>query len=171
LLILRHTQSPHRAALALDVARLCRARRIGVIVAGDLGLAVRLRAGLHLPERQARTAGPRIRLWHRAAKRPLTVAAHDRLALRRGRSLGADAALLSPLFPTHSHPGAKGLGLLAFRRLARCAGQPVYALGGVTAHTFRHVRSSGAVGVATVGGLSAGAKRDDSAKDSGPFSR
>lgn len=153
LVVFRHYDMPGRAALAAHLARLCRARRLVLLVAADLDLAVRLGAGVHLPEGLAVAASPRLRLWHRRRGRCLTAAAHGRLALCRAAGLGADAALLSPVFPTASHPGAKSLGPLAFRRLARGAALPVYALGGVTGRTIGRLAASGAAGVATVGGL------------------
>lgn len=45
---------------------------------------------------------------------------------------GADAILLSPVFPTRSHPGGKVLGPLRFLLLARQSPLPVIALGGMT---------------------------------------
>jgi thiamine-phosphate pyrophosphorylase len=153
LVVLRHYGDPERVLLAGRLAKVCRARRLVLVVAGDLGLAIRLRAGLHLAEGLARTASPRLRLWHRRGGGLLTVAAHSAAALQRARRLGADAALLSPVFPTVSHPEAAGLGPLAFRRLCRGAGLPVYALGGVSVTTVRRLAGSGAVGIATIGGL------------------
>jgi thiamine-phosphate pyrophosphorylase len=49
-----------------------------------------------------------------------------------GRAAKADAILLSPVFPTRSHPGAPVLGPIRFRLLAQKAGPPVIALGGMT---------------------------------------
>lgn len=51
----------------------------------------------------------------------------------------ADAVLISPAFPTRSHPGAKALGLLRFRLLASHATKPVIALGGMTPRTARRL--------------------------------
>jgi thiamine-phosphate pyrophosphorylase len=51
----------------------------------------------------------------------------------------ADAVLLSPAFPTRSHPGAPALGPLRFRFLAAHAQMPVIALGGTTARTARRL--------------------------------
>jgi len=153
--ILRHYAADNRAALARSLARACRARRLVLLVAGDLDLAVAVGAGLHLPEGMARESLARIRLWRRRRLAPLTCAAHSRPALRRAAMIGATAALLSPVFPTLSHPGAKVLGSLAFRRLVRSAGVAVYALGGVNAATIGRLTGSGAAGIACVGGLSA----------------
>lgn len=44
----------------------------------------------------------------------------------------ADAVLLSPVFPTRSHPGARGLGAVRFLLMARHSPVPVIALGGMT---------------------------------------
>ncbi len=44
---------------------------------------------------------------------------------------GADAAMLSPVFASRSHPGAAALGPLRFRQLASFARMPVIALGGM----------------------------------------
>lgn len=153
LVILRHYAAPDRDAMARRLARACRVRGLRLLVAGDVGLACRMGLGLHLPEGMARTPPALVGLWRRRGGGPLTVAAHDRRALAQARRLKADAALLSPVFPTASHPGASGLGPLAFRILVRRAGLPVYALGGVTTKRIGRLRGSGAVGVATVGGL------------------
>ncbi len=48
-----------------------------------------------------------------------------------GRAVRADALLLSPVFPTRSHPGATTLGPARFRLLAALSRKPVIALGGM----------------------------------------
>ncbi|WP_301750785.1 thiamine phosphate synthase [uncultured Erythrobacter sp.] len=63
--------------------------------------------------------------------------AHDLTELGLAARLGADAALLSPVFPTRSHPGGRVLGPVRFRLLARQAPLPVIALGGMTAAQAR----------------------------------
>ena len=67
-------------------------------------------------------------------------AAHSLRELRC--AAGADAVLLSPVFPTRSHPGAKALGPLRFRLLAARAPAPVIALGGMTSDRARRLRHS-----------------------------
>jgi thiamine-phosphate pyrophosphorylase len=51
----------------------------------------------------------------------------------------ADAVLVSPVFPTRSHPGAQTLGPVRFRLLASHASMPVIALGGMTGTAVRRV--------------------------------
>ena len=56
-----------------------------------------------------------------------------------GRTSQAAALLLSPAFPTRSHPGRKALGPIRFRLLAARAQVPVIALGGMSPRTARRL--------------------------------
>jgi thiamine-phosphate pyrophosphorylase len=148
--IFRHYGDRERAATGARVARLARARRLVLLVAGDAGLAARLRAdGVHLPERLAARARGLHR--RRGSRWLVTAAAHSRPALVRAARAGADAALLSPVFATASHPGAPALGILRFAALARRAPLPVIALGGITARARRRLIAAGAAGIAGIG--------------------
>lgn len=51
----------------------------------------------------------------------------------------ADAVLVSPVFPTRSHPGGSILGPVRFRLLAARSAVPVIALGGMTAFRARRL--------------------------------
>lgn len=62
----------------------------------------------------------------------------------------ADAILLSPVFPTRSHPGGKVLGPVRFLLLARQSPLPVIALGGMTR---AHARQLPIPGWAAIDGL------------------
>jgi len=57
------------------------------------------------------------------------------------------------VFPTHSKPGAVGLGSGGLARLLPLAPAPVYALGGVTASNFEVCLEAGCAGVAAIRGL------------------
>lgn len=145
--VLRHDDDPDRAALGRDLARLCRARRLVLVVAGDVRLAAELRAGVHL--RAGRWPGfPR-------AFRVVTSSAHTPLELRRAARAGAALAFLSPVFATESHPGAPALGPLRWVAVARGLRTPssmrVGALGGVDGDTIRRLprgmcQAAGAIG-------------------------
>ena len=63
--------------------------------------------------------------------------AHDLREIGRANRLGVEAVVLSPVYPTRSHPDATPLGRARFRLLARHARAPVIALGGMTARRFR----------------------------------
>lgn len=66
-------------------------------------------------------------------------AAHDLAEIGLANRFGTDAVLLSPAFPTRSHPGARALGPVRFRLLAAHARMPVIALGGMTPANARRL--------------------------------
>lgn len=153
-ILLRHYGAADRAGLARRLAAQARRQRQVLLVAGtDWRLAAAVgAAGLHLPENAARTlADPGLRLWLRRGH-VLSVACHGPAALARAARLGADAALLSPVFATASHPGAPCLGATRFALWARAARLPVLALGGVNGRSALALRF--AAGLAAIGGLS-----------------
>ncbi|RJF89434.1 thiamine phosphate synthase [Oleomonas cavernae] len=131
-----------RLVLARTLAAVARRRGLRLLVSGDLGLARRVgAAGVHWPERQLPA---RVRGF-------ATAAAHSLAALHRARRAGVAAAFLSPVLPTLSHPGAPCLGVVRFAGLARQAGLPVYALGGIDARTAQRLYGSGAAGIGAIG--------------------
>ena len=67
------------------------------------------------------------------------VTAHNWPEIVAADRAGADAILLSPVFPTASHPGEPALGPVRFRMLARKAKAPVIALGGMTAQSAKRL--------------------------------
>ena len=140
---------------ARRLGQVARERRLVLLIGAD---SVRVRgAGVHLPERLAHRAG--------AIKRArpglvVTVAAHSLPALIRARRAGADAALLSAVFKSRSPSAGRPLGPIRFAALARQAGLPVYALGGIKTKNAPRLMGSGAVGLAMVEGLAKALRRD-----------
>ncbi|NLR69857.1 thiamine phosphate synthase [Novosphingobium sp. ERN07] len=65
--------------------------------------------------------------------------AHSLREIGMAARAGAHAVLLSPVFATRSHPGAKVLGTARFLMLARQSPLPVIALGGMTAARARRL--------------------------------
>jgi thiamine-phosphate pyrophosphorylase len=122
--MVRARQAAPRAALFESLRSFTHLR---VLVADDPDLALQA-DGLHLPERRAHEA------THWRARRPgwiITAAAHSLRAIIAARDV--DAVLLSPIFPTQSHPDAPALGPLRAAFIAAASSVPVYAMGGVTA--------------------------------------
>jgi thiamine-phosphate pyrophosphorylase len=146
-IVLRHDGEPGRAELGRALARICRERRLALVVAGDLRLAVALRAGWHLRggRRPGAIASPKP-----ARGQLVTSSAHNPADLRRAARAGAAIAFLAPVFPTASHPGARSLGVVQWSRLAHGVPLVVMALGGVDgrmAHRLppRVARGAGAI--------------------------
>lgn len=78
---------------------------------------------------------------------------HDISQLARAAELACDFAVLSPVQPTASHPGAAGMGWKTFEQQVAAAGLPVFALGGVGPGDLRLAWSAGAQGVAGIRAL------------------
>lgn len=152
LVVLRTFGRPEVEALAPALLRLCRRRGHLLLVGADARLAARIGAdGVHLPERAlaaARALKRRRPLWR------VTAAAHSARALVRARAAGVDAVFLSPVFASRSASAAAGsLGVLRASALARAAGPPVYALGGVGGATARRLQLGPFAGLAAVEAL------------------
>ena len=149
-IILRHYGAPERAALARQLAAIARRRGLFLLVGEDPALARRVGAhGVHLPERAVRRAA--VVRWQRHWL--ITAAAHSPAVLRLAAAAGADAALLSPVFATASHPDVRALGPQRFAALVQASPLPVYALGGIDVARARLLQGSGAAGIAGIGGL------------------
>jgi thiamine-phosphate pyrophosphorylase len=149
--VFRAFGDPGAVELGRRLVRIARRRGLVFLVGADPALATRLGAdGVHLPERAIAIA-PSIRSQRR--RWLVTCAAHSARALAKARRARADAAFLSPVYPTASRPGDPGLGALRFAQLVRGARLPVYALGGVTAATVRSLVRTGAAGVAAIEAL------------------
>ncbi len=94
---------------------------------------------------------------HRLARGPKSIrlaAVHSLRELALARR--ADAVLLSPVFPTRSHPGGAMLGAVRFLLLARRSRLPVIALGGMNSACARQL---GAPRWAAIDGLTASSSR------------
>jgi len=133
-----HLPGPDRRARFARLARLCRQREHWLVLAGTAEEARRSRA---LASYGPPSAGPRLRL----------ATAHSLREIGRANRTGAALVLLSPVFPTRSHPGAPHLGPLRFLLLARRALCPVVALGGMD---HRRARQLPGYGWAAIDGLS-----------------
>ncbi len=151
--ILRHYAGPDRKALAIRLIAEAKRHGVRVLIAADARLALDVGAdGLHLPEAMAFRGLGVWKDWRRPGWL-VTAAAHSPAALYRAKAAGADAALLSPVFPTASHPEREALGLLRFAAWCRKSPLPVYALGGVSTANMSRLKGCGARGLAGISGF------------------
>jgi thiamine-phosphate pyrophosphorylase len=144
-IVFRHDNHPDRLRLGRQLASICRLRRLSLVVAGDVRLALALRAGVHL----------RGGFWPSSIRPPrrvlVTSSAHSAADLRRAATAGAGLTFLSPAFPTASHPGSPALGPIRWSALAQRSPLPVAALGGINGVRIRrlsrrHCHAVGAIG-------------------------
>lgn len=140
-LVLRHYHlgRAERARRFRALRRLCRRLGHTIVLAGPPELAGKWGAdGSYGPPLPARGA---LRL----------ASAHSLREIAAANRTGAGLVLLSPVFPTRSHPGAASLGALRFALIARRSAAPVLAMGGMNARSARRLR---AWGWAAIDGLS-----------------
>ncbi|WP_417320453.1 thiamine phosphate synthase [Emcibacter sp.] len=153
--ILRDYDHPQRETLAFRLAEACRKRHLNLLVGADDRLAARVgAAGVHLPEGLVGRL-PLLRQKYPALF--FTTACHSECATIRAERLGADALLLSPVFPTLSHPESfsrpgRTLGPVRLAGLCRRTSLPVYALGGITMANVRRLRHIPLAGIASIRG-------------------
>ena len=132
-----------RLQLAREVVQRARPHAARVLVNGSAGLARAADAdGVHLDAMQLMQLDARPDVdWVGAS-------CHSEAELARAAEIGADFALLSPVLPTLTHPGAPTLGWQTFSNWGTASPIPVYALGGLTAADVNLALSHGAQGVA-----------------------
>ncbi|OAI14713.1 MULTISPECIES: Nudix family hydrolase [Methylomonas] len=117
-----------------------------LMINADLPISDAGYAGLHLSSRALRACKARP-----AGYRWVAASCHDLAELRLAEDLGLDFAVLAPVQPTSSHPGAAALGWERFEALVERAGLPVYALGGLQREDGARAAHAGAQGIAGIG--------------------
>ena len=128
--------------LAIRVVKLAHTSGAKVLLNGDVELAHEVGAdGVQLTSTQLAELTKRPSLgWCSAS-------CHNKAELRRAEGLGCDFALLSPVMPTKSHPGASHLGWENFAAIVAGSSIPVYALGGLTPEDMQTAWQNGAHGI------------------------
>ncbi len=131
--------------LAMQLKLICAARGVFLLVGADPALAEDIGAdGVHFPS------------WYEGARniphgKLKTASCHTAADLSGANAAGVDAVLLSPAFPTASHPGATSLGADRFRKLAAISPKPVLALGGVNENNAEQLGGANVAGLAAIG--------------------
>ena len=129
--ILRHYEDPERHQLIEKIRYYCKKRALFFILAlTETPIALPAADGYHLPEHLCININ-RVEISRLSRLGKITASAHSEASLRTIAALGIDAALLSPIFQTMSHPEQLPIGLHRFFRILERAKLPVFALGGV----------------------------------------
>ena len=119
-----------------------------LLINRDIALASELGVGVHLGSEQLSTLPQRP-----AVDGLLAASCHDRQQLQAAQALGCDFAVLGPVRPTASHPGAPVLGWEGFAALRAHCCLPLYALGGMRTDDLAVARDHGAQGIAAISAL------------------
>lgn len=139
-IVFRHYQAPVdvRSALARRIADICQRRSLALAIAVDADLARSLGADLvHNP-------------LHVPTDLPFSRSVHSIGQAERANADGAALVFVSPVYPTSSHPGRKALYRPLASRIARTAGVPAIALGGMNALKFAKLERDGFYGWAGI---------------------
>lgn len=101
--------------------------------------------GVHLTSRHLLAAGkrPESALW-------VAASCHTLQELLHAQAIGVDFAVLAPVLPTRTHPGAQALGWEQFAQWVAEVNLPVYALGGMSLSSLLTARLAGAQGIASI---------------------
>jgi thiamine-phosphate pyrophosphorylase len=144
--VYRHFGAQDRLAVARRLQRLCSRRELKLLVGADPALALAANAaGVHLPERMAARATA---LKHQRPDWIVTASAHSAGAVHS--AVGADAVVLSAIYPSRSPSAGEPIGLTEGGRIARRARLPVIALGGVTVTHAHELSRDGFAGMAGI---------------------
>ena len=127
---------------ATQVVLMARQYDARVLINGDAELALQVGAdGVHYTSAQLQDCQQRPALpWCSAS-------CHGVEELQRAAELGFDFAVLGPVLPTLSHPGAIHLGWEKFAAMLSGSSIPVYALGGLMKADLQIAQASGAHGI------------------------
>jgi len=138
----KHLSRDALRELALHMMALTHEHGARLLLNGDVELAQEIGAdGVQLTSMQL------AELKERPAVGWCAASCHSMEVLRRAEALGCDFALLSPVLPTLSHPGAPHLGWEGFAAIAAGSSIPVYALGGLAHGDMQTAWRHGAHGI------------------------
>lgn len=122
---------------------------VEVLLNRDIALAEALGIGVHLGAEQLAVLDAR----PLPVGLPVGASCHCLADLCHAQRIGCDFAVLGPVLPTESHPGAVTLGWEGFEQLREQVALPIYAIGGMCADQVKEARRHGAQGIAAMRGL------------------
>ncbi|WP_135081262.1 thiamine phosphate synthase [Terasakiella sp. SH-1] len=153
-LIIRHIDKCAKKYLIKKNKYLCKKHKVKLLVSDDIDLALRYRLdGVHFSQK---TAQKMAQCGYIKRPKPgfiFSAACHNEQALRAAQHIHCDIALISPIFPTQSHPTAITKKALGFQRLAKKTDLACYGLGGINKKTAFHLQHTKTCGFAGISGL------------------
>ncbi|MFL6775778.1 MAG: thiamine phosphate synthase [Sphingomicrobium sp.] len=139
-IVFRHYGLPSdaRLLLARRIADICHRRALTLAIAADVELARTLEADLvHNPS-------------ERVTDLPFSRSVHSIEEAEQAALEGASLVFISPVFPTSSHPGRMALYGVRALQIAKAAGVPAIALGGMNALKSARLEQEGFYGWAGI---------------------
>ena len=150
--LLRSYETKKRKKIAKQLLKFCKMKKMKLLIGSDVKLAEDINAhGIHLPEymiRNNKINWINIKNVKSKKKWIITTAVHSMHSLKKVERLDIDAALLSPVFPSKSHPNSKNLGLNKFSKIVKKTKLPIYALGGINIKNIKSLMETDIIGYA-----------------------
>ena len=150
--LLRSYQTKKRKKIAKQLLKFCKMKKIKLLIGSDIKLAKDINAhGVHFPEymiKENKINWIGIKNIKYRKKWIITTAAHSTRSLKKVEGLDIDAALLSPVFTSKSHPNTKCLGLNKFSKIVKKTKLPIYTLGGINIKNVKSLIETDIIGYA-----------------------
>ena len=150
--LLRSYETKKRKKIAKQLLNFCKMKKIKLLIGSDIKLAEDINAdGIHFPEymvKKNKINWTYIKNVKSNKKWIITTAVHNIQSLKKAEELNIDAALLSPVFPSKSHPNNKSLGLNKFLKIVKKTKLPIYALGGINIKNVKSLIETDIIGYA-----------------------
>ena len=151
--LLRSYKAKKRKKIAKQLLKFCKMKKLKLLIASDIKLAEDINAhGIHFPEYMIKKKNEinwgilkNIKLredWI------ITTSVHSLRAIKKAEFFDIDAALLSPVFSSKSHPNEKNLGINKFEKIVKRTKLPIYALGGINIKNIRSLLETDIIGYA-----------------------
>ena len=151
--LLRSYKAKERKKIAKQLLKFCKIKKLKLLIASDIKLAEDINAhGDHFPEYMIKKKN--IINWVIVKNIKLrknwiiTTAVHSLQAIKNAEFFDIDAALLSPVFSSKSHPNKKNLGINKFSKIVKKTKLPIYALGGINIKNIKSLLRTDIIGYA-----------------------
>tara|TARA_Y100000590_G_scaffold169214_1_gene193842 strand:+ start:902 stop:1534 length:633 start_codon:yes stop_codon:yes gene_type:complete len=150
--LFRSYEIKKRKKIAKELLKFCKMKKVKLLIGSDIKLAVDINAdGIHFPEymiKKNKINWSDIKNAKSTKKLIITTAVHNEKSLKKTENLDIDAALLSPVFPSKSHPNSKSLGIKKFSKIVKNTKLPIYALGGINIKNVKSLIDTDIIGYA-----------------------
>ena len=156
--LLRSYKAKERKKIAKQLLKFCKVKKLKLLIASDIKLAEEINAnGVHFPEYMIKKRNKInwcvIKNIKSKKNWIITTAAHNLQTLKKVENFDIDAVLLSPVFPSKSHPNSKNLGINKFVKIIKKTKLPIYALGGINIKNVKSLVETDIIGYAFQRGI------------------
>ena len=150
--LLRSYEVKERKKIAKQLLKFCKMRKLKLLIGLDIKLAEDINAhGVHFPEymiKENKINWDVIKKIKSKKKWIITAATHNIQTIKKAENFDIDAVLLSPVFPSTSHPNSKNLGINKFAKIVKKTKLPIYALGGINIKNVKSLLETDIIGYA-----------------------